>query len=426
MAIAMSQKNSPLLKALFDCLTQCIQCERVVVAYSGGVDSHSLLHVAKCLSDRHEYGIDLLALHINHQLQVGSDTWVTHCRSICTRLGVEFKAINVDARPSRGQSPEEAARNARYHAIEQQLQRGDLLLTAHHQDDQAETVLLQLLRGSGVAGLAAMLPSRPLGKAIHARPFLSVAREAIADYADHHKLDFIEDPSNQNDQFHRNYLRRTVMPLILARWPSAAAVIARAAHNSAKAQHLNQQLASMDRQTVEYEGNIRIAALRALAYSRQQNVLRHWIRNKTGRFPSSKKLQAINTTVLAARQDANPLVELGRYQLRRYRDTLYLVPQVHETLPKDWLVKWSNPGQPLSIDELGTRLVPDILPQPLPQGVCITVRLRQGGEVLSRKGRPKKALKDVFQEAAVPPWQRHRIPLIYYNDDLVGLDLSCG
>ena len=266
----------------------------LVVAYSGGVDSHVLLHAIRCASREPGAGIDLRALYINHQLQALGTTWRRHCADVCRQLAVPFTAIDIDIEIVPGQSPEEAARDTRYRAIEQQLRPIDAVLTAHHLDDQAETVLLQLLRGSGPAGLAAMPGFRPLGASLHLRPFLALPRCILVDYARVHKLHWVEDPSNRCDRYQRNYVRNQVWPTIALRWPTANASLARAAQNGAEASALNASLAAIDSELVlGANGCIDLAALARLEYLRQKNVLRHWLRKAAGKFPSRAVLQTL-------------------------------------------------------------------------------------------------------------------------------------
>ena len=203
------------------------------VAYSGGIDSHVLLHLLAGWRARLP-GV-LGAVHVNHQLQQQSGDWELHCRAVCEELGLGFQALQVAARPRRGESPEAAARSARYRGLSEWLPPGAVLVTAQHLDDQAETLLLQLLRGSGVHGLAAMPAMTVLGAGLHQRPLLGVTRAQLRRYAESHRLDWIDDPSNTDTAFDRNYLRHEIMPRLKARWPAAGATLSRSAAHCAEA-----------------------------------------------------------------------------------------------------------------------------------------------------------------------------------------------
>ena len=397
----------------------------MLVAYSGGVDSHVLLHASqRALLESHQK-LSIRAVHINHQLQPKSESWKLHCAAICSRLSVPFTGIDVNASAELGQSPQAAARDARYAAFKNEMQSGDVLLTAHHRNDQAETVLLQLLRGSGVAGLAAMPHCRQLGEGIVLRPFLELPQHTLCAYAATHALEWVEDPSNQSDRYARNYLRNSLWPLIESHWPAAATVLARAAKNNAEASALNGVLAAIDSENVvdEANGSVDLSALANLELLRRKNVLRYWLKNISGRFPSQHIMQSILDTVIDARDDAQPLVEFAPFEIRRYRGSLHAVIPGRR-LPSDWSVEWRNTRRALEIPELGLTLPVSIitgLASPELCGKRVEVRLRRGGESIVLPGRPRKSLKALMQENAIAPWRRDNLPLIYLNGTLVAV-----
>lgn len=414
--------KQPVLSAIQQAVETSPTLKRLCIAYSGGVDSHVLLHASRALIQAGTVSIPLRAVHINHQLQTQSPAWKRHCAAVCQQLGIDFTGIDVDASASTGQSPEEAAREARYAAINRQLCAGDALLTAHHRNDQAETVLLQMLRGSGVAGLAAMPPQQPRGEGVHLRPFLDLPQTVLADYADTHGLQWVEDPSNQATHYQRNYLRQTLWPLITARWPSADATLARVAHHSAEAAGLNATLANKDsEQVIDRDHCIHLASLLQLDAPRQRNVVRHWLKQASGRFPSQRLMQTLLTTVVNAKGDAQPAVQHDTLTVRRYRGRLYALPSL-PTLPPHWSLVWQNTQQPLEIPALGLTLPVSLLStsddESLHKG-RVEVTLRRGGETISLAGRPRKSLKALLQEKGVPPWQRSRSPLVYVDGVLV-------
>jgi tRNA(Ile)-lysidine synthase len=218
--------------------------ENYVVAYSGGMDSHVLLHLCYKLK------IPVRAIHINHGLQKEADAWSKHCNKICEELNVPFFNIHVDAAATQGESPENAARNARYEALMSELKVNECLLTAHHKDDQSETLLLQLFRGAGPAGLAAMPVVRKTGKGIHLRPLLECSRSELMQYAKENKLNWIEDPSNQNTDFDRNFVRQKIIPLIKGRWQQVDSALEQVASQQQDSLEIIEAMAAIDLSSV--------------------------------------------------------------------------------------------------------------------------------------------------------------------------------
>ncbi len=237
--------QSALVEHLFRALSVYRDIKRLWVAYSGGRDSHVLLSLLAAIRARLE-PVELHIVHVNHDLSPNAAKWAQHCAMVCQALKLPYQALNVDATPMVGESQEAAARNARYQALEQLLVAGDALCTAHHQEDQAETLLLQLMRGAGPKGLAAMPESAPLGEALLLRPLLGVSRDTLCSYAQTQGLEWIDDESNFDTRFDRNYLRREVMPRLKKRWPAAAQTVSRSAAHCAKASHTLQSVAKVD------------------------------------------------------------------------------------------------------------------------------------------------------------------------------------
>lgn len=392
---------------------------RYVVAYSGGADSHVLLHL--CVQLR----LPLRAVHIHHGLQVEADAWDAHCQNVCRQLGVDYDCIEVDASAGPGQSPEDAARNARYAALRENIQPNECLLSAHHRGDQAETLLLQLLRGAGPAGLAAMPALRPFGSGIHARPLLAFSRTQLLEYAQQHQLRWIEDPSNAELRYDRNFLRTEILPRLLQRWPGVEQSLVQAAGLQQDSLVLNNAIAAVDLAavTIQQTNAVSVSGLRQLDSVRLYNVLRYWIASSDFDRPRRSVLQEIIGNVLPAATDASPVVLWGGTEIRRYRDCLYLLRTVddhHYTQMYAW-----DGVQPLLLEKLGIELK---LQQQTGAGLSredisrgLSVRFRQGGENIRPHGRQHShSLKKLMQEAAIPPWQRNRIPLIY-----VGSELAC-
>ena len=395
------------------------------VAFSGGLDSHVLLHALAAA--RENLAADIGAVHVHHGLQQAANDWELHCAAVCEALGVRFEVLRVNAAASDGASPEAAAREARYAALESWLPSGHFLLTAHHQDDQAETLLLQLLRGSGVNGLAAMPASTVLGKGRLLRPLLGYPRDELRQYADEQGLDWIEDPSNTDTGFDRNYLRHQVLPVLKQRWPSAAAALARSAGHCAETADLMQQLAmqdsgmpaDVDLQTLSMQ---RVAEL---SPPRQRNLLRYWIHQAGGQTPSTAVLARIRHDMLQSREDAEPCVRWGNCEVRRYRDMLYLLEQSADaTEPRElhWML-----DEPLSLPgSCGVLHVSETTGQGIRLSVArqegAKVGWRRGGERCHPVGRANRhSLKKLFQERGVPPWERPHIPLIYIGGELAAV-----
>ena len=394
------------------------------VAYSGGLDSHVLLHALVCLRERLD--ADIGAVHVNHALQADADRWEEHCRKVCIDLGVSYASLRVDARAATGESPEAAAREARYAALATWLPAGECLLSAQHQDDQAETLLLQLLRGSGVNGLAAMPVRGELGHGQLVRPLLGVARRQLQAYAEENGLGWLEDPSNRDMAFDRNFLRARILPLLQQRWPSVTAVLARSATHCAEASKLLSLLGEQDLADARAgrRDSLSLSRLLALPPERRRNVLRHWIAQAAAAMPSTAVLARILNDVLQSRSDAEPCVRWGAHELRRYRDDLYLLQQRPQP-DTSQVLQWSLPG-PLSLPDAGgvlhaTRLTGrGIRASAVDSGVQVS--WRRGGERCLPAGRGQHhSLKKLFQEQGIPPWERSRIPLIYIGDQLAAV-----
>ena len=394
------------------------------VAYSGGLDSHVLLHALVQL--REQLGVDIGAVHVNHALQADADSWEEHCSKVCADLDVSYESLRVDARAARGESQEAAARDARYAALAAWLPAGEYLLTAQHQDDQAETLLLQLLRGSGVTGLAAMPVRGELGHGQLLRPLLGVTRRQLQAYAEANGLSWLEDPSNRDMAFDRNFLRARILPLLRERWPSVTALLGRSATHCAEASKLLSQLGEQDLADTRAEQHDRLSLTRLIKFppERQRNVLRHWIVQATGVMPSTAVLAHILNDVLQSRPDAEPCVRWSEYELRRYRDDLYLLQQRPEP-DTSQVLQWSLP-QPLRLPDAGgvlnaTHLTGrGIRASAVESGV--RVGWRRGGERCLPAGRGQHhSLKKLFQERGIPPWERSRIPLIYIGDQLAAV-----
>jgi len=395
---------------------------RLLVAYSGGVDSHALLHWLA--GQRGEWGGRTLeAVHVNHGLQPAAGEWERHCRRVCHELGVAFRRLRVDARPAAGESPEAAARAARYAALQGLLTASDALLTAQHQDDQAETLLLQLLRGAGPPGLAAMPLAAPCGAGWLWRPLLANNRAEILAYAETHSLVWVEDASNTDQRLDRNYLRQRVMPALRARWPAVSRTCSRSARWCAEAAALAEEVAAADLTQVvgQSPGCLSISGLRKLTEARQRNALRRWFRRLALPVPTASQLTRLRCDVMAAPRDRMPLARWPGGEVRRYRDQLFAMAPLPPHDPEQVLALTSAA---LDIPAVGRlRLVPGQgLGTAVLAGAPLTVRFRRGGERSRPAGRRHgQALKKLLQEAGVPPWERERLPLLYAGETLAAV-----
>lgn len=390
------------------------------VAFSGGLDSQVLLHAVSQVVPRTR----LRALHIDHGWHAQAKVWAKACQDYCVKQDIACEVIVVNAQPQPGESPEAAARQARYHALATRLPPGDGLIMAHHQDDQAETVLLQLLRGSGLKGLAAMSEVMPFAEGFLLRPFLNLTRADLLAYAQQHSLSWIEDHSNFDLRFNRNFIRHQVIPLLKQRWPALHKTLARAAAHSAEAQQLLDECGQEDYQTVSGDAihQLRISALLKLSPARQRNCLRYWFTQQALLLPSQQQLQQI-LALLHSKSDARPHVSWGSAHVRRYRDWLYCFDHSFEPIAFS-SIQWDLqhalilPHGQLNVEcRMGQGLVCQRI-----DTSAITVRLRHGGERFHPQGRVgSHPLKKLFQEWGVPPWERDRIPLIFHKETLVAV-----
>lgn len=394
------------------------------VGYSGGCDSHVLLHALASL--RKTLSIKLQAVYVNHGLSQNARAWGMHCQNICDALDVPLTVLEVDAKPKSGQSPEESARFARYHAIAELLGPDDYLCTAHHQDDQAETLLLQLLRGAGPKGLAAMPFRSSLGDAKQIRPLLDFSREQLEAYGKQHGLHWINDESNQDTGFDRNFLRHELMPVLKSRWPSAARTISRSASHNAEAAELLEELAQQDFEIAkgDSEDKLVINRLNTLNTTRLKNLLRYWVVNNGLPLPSDIKLQHVMTDVIPAAQDKMPCVKWKGAEVRRFDGCLYVMSTLME-IDSGTVIPWDDLEAELELpDGRKLKLAGDVAS--IPTNSNVSVRYRQGGEKITPKGsKHRKTLKQVFQEKRIPPWRRERISLVYLGEDLVSVVGVC-
>ncbi len=408
----------------------------MAVAFSGGLDSCALLHLAS--SHARSRGHVLHAFHIHHGLSPHADAWLAQCQQVAQALGVPFAARKVTLELTSERGVEEAARIARYQALGElcRMHKVELLLCAHHQDDQAETVMLQLLRGAGLPGLAGMAAYQPqhplLGPSVAlGRPLLHIPRRRLEQFCREQNLSWVEDESNSDPRFRRNALRHAVFPALGTYFPGFAPLLARSATHTQSAQELLQDLADIDLQACQARSSnvLLVAPLKALTPARGDNLLRYWLGRQGAPTPSTAQLAQIRQQMLHAAADRHPCVKLGEWQLQRVAGCLMLRPSPTPASSElaelaELSVQWTGESQvalPMWGGVLGFQAVNGhglsrqrLLQQPL------LLRSRNEGERLQLGlNRPSRSLKNLFQEAGIPAGERARLPLVYLGGELV-------
>lgn len=411
---------------------------QVMLAYSGGMDSTVLLHLLhayflKCgLKASH---LELCAAHINHQQQKTAMDWEQHCRETCERLSIPFAGQSIALPPSSGENLESRMRKLRYRALCQMLNPGDFLLTAHHRNDQAETVLLRLLRGAGSLGLSAIHQSR-LFEQIHLlRPLLNWSQEEVRLYAHQHRLHWVEDPANQALVYDRNYLRHRVIPLLASRWRHWDKALSRTAKlQQETVTFLNQWVDPLLEKCQETKKQLSIPLLVRHSAFEQRLILRRWLEKQNACLPSEKQLEYLRNNLYLKNASLGSVFCWKQFCVRRYRNQLYFLcqqSQYPETGSSgDWnqhlmRCEWRwQAGCDLLLDVTQQHLRWADLLKRAPQLVqcqTLTVRFRRGGERYLRMGKGQafhQPLKKWFQAQGVPPWQRATIPLIFADQEL--------
>jgi tRNA(Ile)-lysidine synthase len=388
------------------------------IAFSGGLDSTVLLHLLASLA-KSESLPPLSAVHIHHGLQAVADAWPQHCQSVCDALGVPLLVERVKVQP--GASLERAARDARYAVFSSLTQANDVLLTGQHRDDQAETLMFRLLRGAGVRGLSAMPAQRSVGQGTLVRPLLDISRAELEAYAQAHQLNWIEDPSNQDRQFSRNYLRHQVMPLLTGRWPQAQASMARSAAHQREAQGLLDELAQMDlaqaatAHDFQWLGlpSLKLTPLTALSVARQRNAISHWLEPLT-RLPDTDHWSGWSDLCEAA-HDASPIWRLADGELHRSAGRVWWLSDAWLRAPVIGC-EWQTPSSALRLADNGRVMFSGQAP-----AGPLRIGFRQGGEVMQLADRGHRDLKRLFNERAVPGFVRGRLPLLFRGDELLAV-----
>ena len=391
----------------------------MTVALSGGVDSVVLLHLLYELQKKHDFTLN--ATHVHHGLSKNADKWVKFCEKLCTKLSVPLNIHCVKLPQKKSLGIEGEARRLRYEKLLQS--KSDLVILAHHADDQAETFLLQLIRGAGVKGLSSMAHfdgSRRLW-----RPLLNTSRSAIESYAKQHKLKWVEDESNLNTDFDRNFLRVKVLPLLKKRFSHISKVISRSSSHLAEAQNLLDDLAKLDFKSINCKHKLQIKTLNKLSNTRAKNVLRYWLQINDQLMPSSDLLDEILRQVLTAKKDAELKIQLTKnFEIRRYKDEIYIV-QNNKNKLKNYEIVWK--GESIILLPNGSKLT---FLKVKGKGIGLDFLKNKKLIISNRKGgesfrpdlkRPTKKIKQLLQESDLPPWERDHLPLIFLSRDLASI-----
>ena len=368
--------------------------KNIVIAFSGGIDSVVLLHFLNS-----HYPGNIRAVHINHNLSKHSKDWSLFCKELCHKQEIGFKSIDINIKNS--SNVEENARKKRYNSLKSELSENEILCTAHHQGDQSETFLLQLFRGSGVAGLASMPKMKNFADSFLYRPFLNISKQLIFEYATKYNLDWVEDDSNNNLNFKRNLLRLELIPKLESGFDGLIKNISRSAYHQSEALKLMHDLAEMDIEKFNLVINhrIQVLPLTQLSERRVANVLRYYIERRGFLMPSSKVLTEL-ISVLSAKDDAKVILKWHLYEVRRYDNELYFFDGEPERSSEDC---------PLF--------------NKLKDQTNFTIRFRKDGLRVRLKGeKHSSSLKKILQSANIPPWERDKLRMYYINDTLIGME----
>lgn len=398
--------------------TSLLNFQSILVAFSGGLDSTVLLHQLVQWRAQHPE-VALRAIHIHHGLSPHADSWVQHCESVCMQWQVPLVVERVHLEDD-GLGIEAQARRARYQAFAQTLLPGEVLMTAQHLDDQCETFLLALKRGSGPAGLSAMGENSPFAGTQLIRPLLAQTREALEAWARQHELCWIEDESNQDDTYDRNFLRLRVTPLLQQRWPHFAQAVARSAALCAEQESLLDELLASDlADCITAHGTLLLVPLMMVSDVRRAALLRRWLAGLNAPMPSRDGLERIWQEVALAREDASPCFRLGEYEVRRYQSQLWWVKSVDGQ--SETIIPWLEWKTPLALPAgLGSVQLISAGELRMPQeDETVSIRFKAPGllHIVGRNGGRK--LKKIWQEQGILPWRRDTTPLLFYGETLI-------
>ena len=412
--------NTQKLENYFSDLIDKDKPARYVVGYSGGIDSTVLLHAINKMTGH----IPVVAVHINHQLIPQAAEWEKHCRKFSESISVEFLSRKVIIDMNSGYGLEAASRKERYDSFKQLIRKNDYLLTAHNQDDQVETVLLNIFRGCGLRGIRGIPASRKFFEGRLVRPLLRVSRNEISEYAKKYKLSWIEDPSNQYQKYDRNFLRHKILAQLKTRWPAVNNNVRKTSELASEINEELKEIAFIDAPLFYKNNQLDIRAIKNLSPARQKNILRYALLSLGFPLPSSVKLNQIINEVINARVDRQPLVQWSDVQVRRYRKKIYFLSEYFQ--PKDNNIEKIYLNGPnwqlgkglgsLSLEKSDIGIKRSIAKE------GFNVTFRAGGEKIKPLGSGySRKVKKLFQEAAVVPWMRENIPLLFYEGNLIAV-----
>ena len=412
--------NTQKLENYFSDLIDKGKPARYVVGYSGGIDSTVLLHAINKMAGH----IPVVAVHINHQLIPQAAEWEKHCRKFSESISVEFLSRKVIIDMNSGYGLEAASRKGRYDSFKQLIRKNDYLLTAHNQDDQVETVLLNIFRGCGLRGIRGIPASRKFFEGRLVRPLLRVSRNEISEYAKKYKLSWIEDPSNQYQKYDRNFLRHKILAQLKTRWPAVNNNVRKTSELASEINAELKEIALIDAPLFYKNNQLDIRGIKNLSPARQKNILRYALLSLGFPLPSSIKLNQVINEVINARVDRQPLVQWSDVQVRRYRKKIYFLSEYFQ--PKEnntekiylngpnWQLGKGLGNLSLEKSDIGIKR------SIAKEGFNVT--FRAGGEKIKPLGSGySRKVKKLFQEAAVVPWMRENIPLLFYEGNLIAV-----
>ncbi len=408
-------------------LKTCPDSNKYWVALSGGLDSCVLLYLFYLNKKRINQKVQVV--YVDHQLQKLSQDWDVFCKALCQDYGFDYQCLKITGSCPKEMSVEEWAREERYKLISDEMEQDDILFTAHHQDDQMETFFLQMLRGSGPRGLVAMPVHKVFFCGYHIRPFLDCSRNDLQLYAKKNGLKYINDPSNEDVRFNRNYLRNKLLPLIKERWPGYKEAVSRLIKHQQEVKLLLDEVADQDlvQALLESSSGIDMKKIEALSISRKKNLIAYWLKQQGLNQPNAKHMEQLINDIFGAAEDKNPCVNWEGVEVRRYRNILYALKPLQEHNPLE-TYQW-NLNQSLLLDDdcLSAGLIKGqgIAKKHLDNDV-VEVRFRQGGEkIRPYNQKVSKTVKQIFQEKGVLPWYRDRIPLVYVDGQLAVIPGIC-
>ena len=383
----------------------------IYIGFSGGVDSTVLLHLLSKIIPKQK----LTAVYINHNMQKEAENWSLHCEGTCKKLGIKFisKTIKV---LNNNQGLESSMRDARYKALQDIIEPDDILALAHHQDDQIETILLRLFRGSGPKGLIGMKEISSIMKINVFRPLLNTSKPSIISYAKLHNLEWVEDPSNTQTNYDRNFIRNTILPSLKNRWPAVTGNIARTSeHCSETEKYIDNELKPILNKIV-VSNEVKITPLKEQNIFTQKYILRSWITSNLGYPPNSKQLEYIQNNIINAKIDKRPTLAINNKIITRYNNKLYTIEKTSNEYPKGYKLLW-----PANTNKIKINLY-QITLEKSPTDLDLNIRFREEGERFTPNTRQgSHPLKKLMQEWKVPPWMRNKIPLIYHGEKLIAV-----